>query len=90
MQIKRVTEVLGLNETLLIELTKSRLTESNINELGRLKRLIDSVDRSKAKSYFEKQEGQTLSDFTIGSKISKSLREFLLYGKFDVFAFDDN
>ena len=86
-QIKKVATIFGLDENLLIELTKLRLTESSINEYGRFDKLIASVDRAKAKAYFEKAEGQTVSVFATNSKASKLLREFLLKGGFDI---DDN
>lgn len=83
-QTKKVATVFGLDENLLLELTKLRLTEVNINEFGRFDKLIASVDRTKAKTYFEKVEGQSVSTFTASSKTSKLLREFLLKGGFDL------
>ena len=52
----------------------------NINEFGCFDKLIASVDKAKAKEYFEKSEGATVSDFVASSKTSKLLREFLLKG----------
>ena len=69
------------------ELMKLRLTAANINEFARFDKLIESVDRAKAKVYFEKVEGTTVSTFATSSKASKLLREFLLKGGFDI---DDN
>ncbi|MCL2839141.1 MAG: HsdR family type I site-specific deoxyribonuclease [Defluviitaleaceae bacterium] len=83
-QIKKVAMIFGLDENLLLELTKLQLTESNINEFGRFKRLMDSVDRTKAKAYFEKIEGISISVFVTNGKIDKLLREFLLKGGFDL------
>ena len=87
-QIKNVATVFGLDECLLIELTKSRLTEANINEFGRFDKLIASVDRAKAKAYFEKIEGAAVSTFATSSKASRLLREFLLKGGFEL-VFDE-
>ena len=36
------------------------LTKTNINEFGRLDELKKSVDKTKAKAYFEKKEGVKL------------------------------
>ena len=83
-QIKKVAVTFGLDESLLLELTKLRLTEANINEFGRFDKLVASVDRTKAKAYFEEIEGTTVSTFATSSKASKLLREFLLKGGFDL------
>jgi len=78
-QIIKIATIFGLDESLLAELTKLQLTETNINEFGRFDKLIASVDRAKAKTYFEEIEKQTVSTFAASSKASKLLREFLLY-----------
>ena len=83
-QIEKIVMIFGLDENLLRELMKLRLTEANINEFGRFDKLIASVDRVKAKSYFEKVDGAMVSTFATSSKAAKLLREFLLKGGFDV------
>ena len=52
--------------------------------------MITSVDRAKAKAYFEKVEGTEVSTFATSSKASKLLREFLLKGGFDLDSEDSN
>ena len=79
-QINKVVMVFGLDENLLLELNKQRLTEANINAYGRFDKLLASVDRVKAKAYFEKVEGQAVSTFATSSKTSKLLRGFLIKG----------
>ena len=69
---------------LLRELIKLRLTETNINQFGRFVKLVETVDCAKAKEYFEKIEGGTVSAFATKSKVAKLLREFLLKGGFDL------
>jgi len=83
-QIENIAVVFGLDKNLLLELTKFRLTEASINEFGRFDKLISSVDRAKAKAYFEKVEGVMVSSFATSSKVSKLLREFLLRGECDI------
>jgi type I restriction enzyme R subunit len=85
-QVKKCARFFGLDENLLRELMKLRLTEGNINEFGRFDKLIASVDRVKAKAYFEKTDGDgvTLSAFATSSRVSKLLRDFLLKGGFDL------
>jgi type I restriction enzyme R subunit len=73
-----------LDEKLLRELMKLRLTESNLNEFGRFDRLTASVDKAKARAYFEKQEGDTISAFATNNRIFKLLQEFVLTGGFDL------
>jgi type I restriction enzyme R subunit len=83
-QVKKVVAVFGLDESLLTSLMKLKLTDANINEYGRFDKLIASVDRAKARAYFEKVEGQAVSAFVTSSKATKLLREFLLKGGFDI------
>jgi len=83
-QVKNVVAVFGLDESLLTSLMKLKLTDANINEFGRFDKLIDSVDKTKARAYFERVEGQAVSAFATSSKASKLLREFLIKGGFDL------
>jgi type I restriction enzyme R subunit len=83
-QIKRAADIFGLDENMLRELMKLRLTEGNINELGRFDELTDSVDRVKAKAYFEKIEAAAISAFETSCKTTALLREFLLKDGFDL------
>ena len=83
-QVKKAATLFGLDESLLRELMKLRLTEGNINEFGRFDKLVASVDKAKARAYFEKAEGAMVSAFATSSKASKLLREFLLRGGFDL------
>ena len=83
-QIKKVSATFGLDETLLRELMKAQLTETNINEFGRFDKLEKSVDKSKARAYFEKIEGTMISSIDTSIKTSLLLRDFLLKGGFDL------
>lgn len=47
----------------------TEVTETNINEYGRFNELKDSVDKGKAKVFFEELEGQTLSPFKINQRV---------------------
>ncbi|MCL2049456.1 MAG: HsdR family type I site-specific deoxyribonuclease [Defluviitaleaceae bacterium] len=79
-QIKAVAAILGLDEALLHGLFKHRLTEANINEFGRFDKLIASVDREKARAYFETVEGAAVSAFATSSKASRLLRGVFVKG----------
>jgi type I restriction enzyme R subunit len=83
-QIQSLVVALGLQEPLLRQLMKSGVTESNLNEYGRFDELRTSVDKSKARAFFEKRDGKIEPDFKISLKTSELLRRFILGGGFDL------
>ena len=83
-QIIRLSLILELDEEKLRQLMSLDLKESNINEFGRLDDLKQTVDRAKAKEYFENKEGASLILPKVNIKTDKLLREFILTGGFEV------
>ena len=83
-QVHRLAIELGLNEEKLREMMGLNLTEFNINEFGRLDELKKSVDKQKAKAFFEEKEGVKLIPPKVHMKIDRLLRKFILSGGFDV------
>jgi type I restriction enzyme R subunit len=83
-QIHRFAVVLGLDEQQLRSMMGLHLTESNINEFGRLDELKKSVDKAKARTYFEKAEGTTVLPHKVNIKVDGLIRKFILSGGFDV------
>lgn len=83
-QIHQLSEMLGLDEAKLRSMIKSGITEANINEFGRLDELKGTVDKTKAKAYFEKITNTQIPMFKINIKIDELLRKFLLSGGFDI------
>jgi len=83
-QIKAVSKMFGLNESLLSELVELQANMRTINEFGRFDRLMDSVDDSKARAYFEKLEGNVISDFRRNIRTYDLLKNFVLTGDFGV------
>ena len=83
-QIAEITALLGLNESKLVALMNTGVTSANINEFGRFDALKDSVDKTKAKAYFEKQAGTTISPFKVNIKIDALLESFIVGGGFDL------
>jgi type I restriction enzyme R subunit len=83
-QIKKISTLLGLDELKLRSLMSSGLTELNINEFGRFDELKNSVDKTKAKAYFEKIEGTTISPPKVNIRVYKFLQDFILSGGFEV------
>lgn len=82
-QINAVVTALGLNKSLLIGLMSDHVSESNLNNFGRFDALKETVDKIKAKAYFEAQEGMSISAFLLSIKIDKLLKEFIMRGGVD-------
>lgn len=83
-QLHRLAVVLGLDEQKLRAFMALHITESNINEFGRFDDLKATVDKQKAKAYFEKLEGKPIIPPKIPMKTDKLLREFILKGGFEI------
>ena len=61
-----------------------KLTETNINEFGRLDELKNTIDKSKAKAYFENKESIKLNPSKVNIRVDKLIREFILIGGFEI------
>ena len=83
-QIHRFAERIGVHEEKLRNMMDLKLTESNINEFGRLDELKSIVDKSKAKAYFESKEGMKLNPPKVNIRVDKIIREFILKGGFEL------
>lgn len=83
-QVERVVEALGINGELLTTMTALDLTEANINEFGRFDSLKDSVDKARAKAFFEQKEGKSLPLFKVNTRAAALLKRFILEGGFDI------
>jgi type I restriction enzyme, R subunit len=60
----------------------AKITEANLNEFGRFDALLATVDKQKAKAYFEAQEGKTIPAFKLNIKTENLLRLFIIQGGF--------
>lgn len=83
-QIHRVAVALGLDEAKLRNIMSLQLNSSNINEFGRYDDLKKTVDKAKAKAYFEKVEGTKKIPPKVNVKVDNLLREFILNGGFEI------
>ena len=83
-QVQRVVEALGIDGDLLTAMVALDLTESNINEFGRFDDLKDSVDKDRAKAFFEQKEGKSLPPFKVNTRAAALLKRFILKGGFDI------
>ena len=84
-QIHRLAAyALGLNEEMLRNLMAQHVTEHNLNEFGRFDALKATVDKARAKAYFEAISGTTLSVPKINIRVDNLLRDFILKGGYDI------
>lgn len=83
-QIHRVVVALGVDEVKLRTIMSLRLNSTNINEFGRYDDLKKTVNKAKAKEYFEKIEGTKIIPPKVNVKVDNLLREFILGGGFEI------
>lgn len=76
-QVNMVVDALGLDKRLLLTLMSDRVNENNLNDFGRFDALKRTVDKAKAKAYFEKQDGITISLFKLNIRIEQFLKQFI-------------
>jgi len=80
-QIMKLVEVFGLDADKLKEMLSTEVTETNLNEYGRFDELKDSVDKAKAKIFFEELEGVKIPPFKINMRVHNLLKDFVVDGK---------
>ncbi len=83
-QFHRISSALGLDEKLLVEIMKGKVSEQNLDEFGRFQKLMKSIDKAKAKAYFERILGKEIKSFEVNIKANKLLRVFILSGGMDI------
>jgi type I restriction enzyme, R subunit len=83
-QIQSISRILGVDEKKLRNLLAANVNKANINEFGRFDDLKSSVDKVKAKEYFEKLENVKIPPFKINIRVHNLLQEFILKGGFDI------
>ena len=83
-EIHSVSVHLGVDENKLRAIMSLKLIESNLNEFGRYDELKQTIDKKKAKDYFEKIEGIKIIPPKVMTKVDILLREFILSGGFDI------
>lgn len=83
-QISSVSFYLGVDEDKLKNIMSLKPVESNLNEFGRYDELKQTLDKKKAKDYFEKIEGAKIIPPRVITKADKLLRDFILSGGFDI------
>ncbi len=83
-QIYRFATVFGLDEEKLRAMISQSPTNDDINKFGRFDELKKTVDKTKAKNYFEKIEGRTIIPPKVNQKMDLLLKDFILDGGFEL------
>ena len=60
------------------EILGTEVTETNINEYGRFNELKESVDKAKAKLFFEELEGIKIPTFKVNMRVHNLLKYFVI------------
>ncbi len=83
-EIINICKVFGMDEEKLRSMMNTSITELNINEYGRFDELKSTVDKAKAKAYFEKLEGTKISPPKVNMKVHNLLKNFIISGGFEI------
>lgn len=83
-QTHKFAETFGLDEDKLRSMMELNLNELNINEFGRLDDLKKTVDKQKARAYFESVEGTKVLPYKVNIRMDSLLRKFILSGGFEL------
>jgi type I restriction enzyme R subunit len=79
-QISKFATSIGLNVEELNELMRVPVNEANINDYGRLDRLMSGIDLNVAKTFLEKREGDPIPMHKVKIKAYKHVKDFILFG----------
>lgn len=83
-QIHKISVAIGVDENMLRNVMGLKLNENNLNEFGRYDELKKTVDKAKAKEYFEKVEGTKIIPPKVNVKVDKLLRDFIINGGYEI------
>lgn len=83
-QIHKLSVALGLDEQQLRKMMDLKVDDATINEYGRLDNLKATVDKTKAKAYFEAVEGNSIPMFRVNNKVDELLRNFIINGGYEI------
>jgi type I restriction enzyme R subunit len=83
-QIKKMATMFGLDEIKLRNMMESGLNETNINQYGRFDELKNTIDKAKAKTYFEELEKTTIPPFKVNIKAHNLIQKFIIEDGFEL------
>lgn len=76
--VNELVESLGIDRGILQQIIDRHPTEKDLDQFGQFDRLKESVDRDRAKAYFQQTTGEALSGFNLTIAIDGHLRDFIL------------
>ena len=76
--VNELIESLGIDRGILQQIIDRHPTEKDLDQFGQFDRLKESVDRDRAKAYFQQTTGEALSGFNLTIAIDGHLRDFIL------------
>lgn len=85
-QLNALVKALGLDKSKLLALLNDNVNEKNINNFGRFDALKETVDKEKAKAYFEKLDGAAIPPFKLNMRIDKFIKAFIFKQDDDLLA----
>lgn len=88
-RISRIAYLFGLDETKIRNIMNLHVNKSNLNEYGRFDELKSTVDKKKAKVYFEKLEKRKIKPFEVNMMIDEYLKKFILNDTFEIRIYDN-
>jgi len=83
-EVESIIKCLGIDAGKLTALMNTNTNEANLNDYGRFDELKATIDKQKAKAYFEALEGQTIPPFKVNIKAANLLHDFVLQGGFEI------
>jgi type I restriction enzyme R subunit len=83
-EVEIVVKHLGVDAEKLRAIMNSNITEANLNEYGRFDEFKETIDKKKAKAYFEALEGKTIPAHKVNIKAATLLKQFILADGFEL------
>src|SRR5690606_29138440 len=83
-QVRQLVEAIGVDANKLQELMNLDVNDQNINDFGRFDALKATVDKERAKAYFEAKEGTTIPPFRVNIRVEKLLKDFIKNDGMDI------
>lgn len=83
-EVQDLVTYLGVNEEKLRAFLNTRVSEASINDYGRFDDLKKTMDKDKARAYFEALEGITLPPNKVNMRASNLLQTFITEGGFAI------
>lgn len=83
-QLNTVEELFGIDGQKLEQLINESPNEVTLNEYGRFDNFLETVDKKKARDYFESKESNPISPFQLNKKINNLFKKIILTGNLEL------